>query len=182
MRLIHAKMSVLKKIALVILCLGLLGNSRPIIVLTAPPGHYEFHEFGEKAARYTVSAKIKIIEFDPSDEWPPAAYFGFYDAEDRTNSVHFLLIKMDDAGKYAIAGYRVIESGEEAKSRSVVDIDIDKEANVTMKFDNGIATLKINCKDPIRIPTKLKTVVPAVSVSSGKAYFNITSEKVGLAE
>jgi len=171
-----SKIIMLKLLTLILfLSLSFVGYSEPIIVLTAPPGHYDFHDFGDETTQDKATVELKIIEFDPSNEWPTGAYFGFYDAMDRNNSVHFLLMRNKQIDNYCVAGYRIIENGKEVAKKAIAKFEVNDPVTVTIVFDKGNVEIKLGNGQIVTLETKLKSVIPSVSVSSGKAYFDITS-------
>ena len=145
--------------------------------LSAQPGHYEAVDLGEASQQVEVVAKIKITSFDRSAEWPPAAYVGFYDQNDRNNKFQFLIIRNKAADNHVIAGYRVIEGGKEVSVGSISYYALDEVVENTLKYSNGRVVICLSGHKPVELNTKLQTVVPYISVSSGEASFEVALNK-----
>lgn len=144
-----------------------------VISLSAHPGEFNVKTLGPVSATTKVSASARIAKFNGTAAWPPAAYVGFYQGPDRNHSVQFLIIRNHETDSYVVAGYRVIESGREARVESLETLPLNSEARVHMSFSNGVVTLRLNNGTAHTIKTKLRRVAPYVAVSSSTGEFKI---------
>ncbi|MBT3028099.1 MAG: hypothetical protein KME48_13190, partial [Candidatus Thiodiazotropha sp. (ex Ctena orbiculata)] len=145
--------------------------------LSAPPGHYDSVDLGAASEELEIDAKIIFTNFDRSAEWPPGAYVGFYDENDRNNKFQFLIMRNKKTDNYVVAGYRVIESGKEIKVASISYFALNEKVSTTLKYSNGKVRICISGHDPVEITTKLQKVVPYISASSGEAEFEVALNK-----
>lgn len=143
------------------------------ISLSAHPGEFNVKTLGPASSQSSLSVTLRLVEFKNSKEWPTAAYAGFYQGLDRDNSVQFVLIRNKATDTYIVAGYRVIENGQEVKVESITTLPIESTAKVSLGFKDGLTTIKLNGKEATSIRTSLTKVSPYVSVSSGTAEFNV---------
>lgn len=141
--------------------------------LSASPGYYNAKTLGPSAQTGKLTASVRLVSFNGTQGWPPAAYVGFFQGPNRDQSVQFLVIRNRDTDDYLVAGYRVIEGGKEAKVQSLANLPLGATANVSMSFKAGEVTLRLNDGAPTRISTSMAEAAPYVSVSSGSAQFNV---------
>ena len=141
--------------------------------LSAKPGHFNVKTLGPAVAKGTLSATIRITNFDGGQGWPPAAYVGFHQGTDRNQSVQLLVIRNEETDAYVVAGYRVIENGKEATIESLANLPLKSIVRVRLSFDKGAITLLLNDQSPITLRTPFTQVRPYVSVSSGTAEFTV---------
>jgi hypothetical protein len=141
--------------------------------LSARSGEFNPKPLGSLSPRGTLSASIQITKFDPSKGWPSAAYVGFFQGKNRDNSVQFVIIRNRETDPYVVAGYRIIEGGQEVKVATLGNPSLDAKAHVDMSIDSGQVTLKFPSRAPIMFRTKLGDVSPYASVSSGAAVFSV---------
>lgn len=156
-----------------IVVVSFFGCSKPNLTLRAPPGEFRIHDIGAKSETASLSVRLTLAALDRHPEWPPAAYVGFYEGEDRNNSIQFVLIQNDADDDYLVAGYRIIEDGLEAKVVALDTIREGRSVEVSMAFASGVTTIAIKDGSSGEEQTKLKVVTPYVSVSSGTATFEV---------
>jgi hypothetical protein len=145
--------------------------------LSAPPGHYDAVDLGSASDNLIIGAKVSLTGFDRSEDWPPAAYVGFYDEEDRNNKFQFLIIRNNSTDNYIVAGYRLIEEGKQVKVASISNFTLNEIVETTLNFKKGKVKITVFGHDPVVIGTKLKKVIPYISVSSGEAKFVVALNK-----
>jgi hypothetical protein len=143
------------------------------ISLSAHPGEFNVKTLGPASSRSSLSVSLHLVEFKNTQEWPTAAYAGFFQGQNRDNSVQFVLIRNKVTDAYIVAGYRVIENGREAKVKSITTLPLESTVNVFLGFKDGVTTIKLDGKHTAFVRTSLKKVSPYVSVSSGTAEFNV---------
>ena len=141
--------------------------------LSAKAGHFDVKTLGPVVAKGTVSATMRIVHFDGGPGWPPAAYVGFYQGPDRNRSVQVLIIRNKDSDGYLVAGYRLIEGGKERKVESLANLPLQATARVSLSFDQGSVTLRLNDQAPVTLRTPFTQVAPYVAVSSSTAEFQV---------
>jgi hypothetical protein len=61
--------------------------------------------------------------------------------EDRSSSVQFVLIQNNASDDYLVAGYRVIESGEDVNVVALDTIRVGDPVEVSMTFADGFTTI-----------------------------------------
>jgi len=166
---------VLRSLIALIVVVSVSGCSQPDITLEAPPGEFRTHDIGAKSAQSSFSVTIVLTALDRHSDWPPAAYVGFYEGEDRNSSVQFVLIQNNSSDDYLVAGYRIIEGGEEAKVVALDTINVGEPVEVSMTFADGLTTIVLEGGHTRQERTKLKLVTPYVSVSSGSATFELAT-------
>jgi hypothetical protein len=159
-------------IAIALLAVACSVDKRTIKV-AAHPGNFNVQTLGSASSTGTLSVSMRLVAFNGEEAWPPAAYAGFYQGADRSNSVQFLIIRNHESDQYLVVGYRVIEAGREIKFESLSNVPLDATVHANLKIDNGLFTLRLNDTSPITIRTPLAEVAPYVSVSSGTADFTI---------
>ena len=152
--------------------------SRPVVLvekfsLSADSGKFKKKTLAQALPKSSISASLKLTEFNRSDAWPPAAYIGFYQGAIRDSSFQFLIIRNRACDKYLVAGYRIINDDREVSVESIENLPLGTTVNVSLQFENGTVKLKVNNNDPIKINTSLTEASPYVSVSSGVAEFNV---------
>jgi hypothetical protein len=145
--------------------------------LSAPPGHYDAIDLDSVSDNLEIEAKMSLTSFDRSEDWPPAAYVGFYDEDDRNNKFQFLIIRNNSTDNYIVAGYRLIEEGKEVKVASISNFSLNEIVEPTLNFKNGKVKLSVSGHAPVVIVTKLNKVIPYISVSSGEAKFEVALNK-----
>ncbi|GGP22041.1 hypothetical protein [Silvimonas iriomotensis] len=155
---------------------GLPGKAVPV-TLSAAPGQFDFQVVGTSAKKVVVSASIRLTRFSDTEGWPPAAYLGFFQGEDRNNSVQFLVIRNKKEDTFLVAGYRIVENGAEVKSVALTNMPLDSKTNVTVSMENGLVTVSLPPRVLVSFQTDLGEVTPYISVSSGAAQFSVTREK-----
>jgi hypothetical protein len=151
----------------------LLAASAETFSLSARPGYFNAKTLGPSAKKSTVSGSVRIVKFNGAKGWPPTAYLGFQQGPDRSQSVQFLILRNQDTDPYVIAGYRVIEGGKEMKVESLANLPLTSPTRVSLTFESGLVTLRLNERAPVLIRTNLLEAAPYVSVSSGTAEFNV---------
>jgi hypothetical protein len=120
-----------------------------------------------------ITASVRILKFNSSKAWPPAAYAGLYQGADRSSSIQFLIIRNRNTDPNLVAGYGVVEGGCESQVESVENLPLDATAHVTLTFKDGMVMLKLNDGNVHRIRTPFTKVAPYVSVSPSIAEFLI---------
>jgi len=151
----------------------MLGGCSPSpLKLSAPPGQYQASDLGTPSETATIALKMSITAFDKDAQWPPAAYVGFYQGTNRNKSVQFMIVRNKQTDNYMVAGYRVIEEGQQTKIVSLENIELKKPVDISMSFSKGTVTLSFNHGQPIEVHTNLTVVTPYASVSSGTAEFD----------
>ncbi|MEW8061070.1 MAG: hypothetical protein AB2791_17815 [Candidatus Thiodiazotropha endolucinida] len=145
--------------------------------LSAPPGHFDSVDLGAASEELVIEAKMSFTSFNRSADWPPGAYVGFYDEKDRNNKFQFLIMKNKKTDNYVVAGYRVIESGKEVKVASISYFALNEKVSHKLKYFNGKVKICISGHNPVEITTKLRKVIPYISVSSGEAEFEVALNK-----
>ena len=153
---------------------GLSGCGQQDLTLTAPPGEFRIYAIGTESTQSSFPVKLTLESLDRHSKWPPAAYVGFYQGEDRNNSVQFVLIQKNADDDGLISGYRIIEEGKEVKVITLDTIKEDHSVEVSMMFSDGVATIGIEGGLSNEERTNLKSVTPYVSVSSGSARFDFS--------
>ena len=111
----------MKFLIILISFLALTGcvKNTDIINLHASSGEYESKTIGELSGKQSISSTIEFTGFKHNDNWPPTAYVGFYKGENNDESVQFLILRNNQDDEYFVAGYRVIEKGEETIKTSL---------------------------------------------------------------
>jgi hypothetical protein len=148
------------------------GTLAEKLSLSAYPGEFNVKTLGPPSSQASLSVALRIVKFNNTKEWPAAAYAGFYQGQNRDNSVQFLIIRNKETDTNIVAGYRVIENGREVKVESIETFPLKSTAHVSLTFDSGLVTVKLAGSQPVNIRTSLSKVSPYVSVSSGTADFN----------
>jgi len=96
---------------------------------------------------------------------------GFYQGQDRGNSVQFLIIRNRPTDQFLVAGYRVVEGGREAKVESLSNLPLNATASAKLKIENGVFTLQVDDAKIVSFRTSLAEAAPYVS--SGSAEFAV---------
>lgn len=143
------------------------------IQLNAKPGEFNAKTIGSASTKANISASLRITKFGSASTWPTAAYIGFHQGTNRDNSVQILIIRNRETDSYVVAGYRIIEGGKEVKVVSLANFPPDAVVRIEASFDKGDVTLKVDEMSPLTFHTKLSSVSPYISVSSGDAVFFI---------
>jgi hypothetical protein len=141
--------------------------------LSAFPGEFNVKTLGAVTSAGKISTSARILKFNGTDAWPPAAYVGFYEGPDRKRSIQFLIIRNRGKDPYLVAGYRVIENGRETRIESLDNLPLDARVRVHLTFVKGVVTLKLNDREPHTIRTPFTNVAPYVAVSSGTGEFTV---------
>jgi hypothetical protein len=154
------------------MCITFSVHAGGVVKLSANSGEFHVKTFGPASTQNSQAVFLRLIEFRNSPKWPSAAYVGFYEGENRDNSVQFLVIRNNITDDYMVSGYRIIENGREVKIESIANIQLNSKTKVNLTFNNGLVTIKLTEKNPISFQTSLKKVTPYVSVSSAVAEFD----------
>ncbi|MGI9296015.1 MAG: hypothetical protein ACR2PS_18685 [Pseudomonadales bacterium] len=141
--------------------------------LEAMSGEYNLVELDESAEEVSFSVKLKLTGYNSNADWPPAAYAGVYQGRNTNDSVQFFITKDRPTDNYVVAGYRVIEFGQQIKRVHLSSLELDRRANVHISFAHGLVTVALEGVEPVKIETDLDFVKPYISVSSGTAKFAI---------
>lgn len=158
---------------LAVLFLAMFGACSPgPLKLSAPPGQYQASDLGAPSEAATIALKFSLTAFDVDARWPPAAYVGFYQGKNRSESIQFMIVRNKQADSYMVAGYRLIENGQETKIVSLENIELNKSVDIFMSLSKGTVTLRLNHGRPIEIHTNLTVATPYASVSSETAEFD----------
>ncbi len=150
---------------------GYAGDSK---ILKAKPGKYNAVDIGEISKETNFSVKLKLTEYNQTPEWPPAAYVGLYQGDNRSDSVQFVIIRNKPTDKHVVAGYRVIESGRITAIKSLAKLELDTHAQVMFSVLDGVVKLSLHGVDPVEFKTNFDKVKPYISVSSGIAEYEIS--------
>ncbi|MBT3037748.1 MAG: hypothetical protein KUF75_10150 [Candidatus Thiodiazotropha sp. (ex Ctena orbiculata)] len=145
--------------------------------LSAPPGHYDSVDLGAASEELEIDVKMYFTNFDRNADWPPGAYVGFYDEKNRNNKFQFLIMRNKKTDNYVVAGYRVIENGKEVKVASISNFALNEKVSHKLKYSIGKVKICLSGHLPVEITTKLKKVIPYISVSSGEAEFEVALNK-----
>ena len=143
------------------------------VTIEANPGEFNAVNLGNKNQNLSLSVKMKIVKYSSDSKWPPGAYMGFYQGDDRNNSIQFLIIKNNPEDDYVVAGYRLLKSGQVVEVESLANLKLNEVASVKMKISKGVAYIHLEGVDKIKVQTHLSDVRPYISVSSGAAHFNV---------
>lgn len=143
------------------------------IVLSAEPGSFNGQPIKGHASSNQIKGSILIRSFKPEPSWPPAAYMGMYQGQDRNNSIQAVVIRNKPSDKFLVVGYRLVVEGKEAKIASITNVGLHEPIKVNMSFTGGVATLQINQSKPVVVHTPFSNVGTYVSVSSAEAVFEI---------
>ena len=144
------------------------------IELEASAGYYEDKTIGDLSEISKFLASFRITKQYLDSKWPSAAYAGFYQGQDQSDSFQFLIIKDPNVKNSEMAvGYRIIERGKEKTKVYLATIEASSYTNATLECNKGKITIRYDKQKPIIIKTHLKKVIPYISVSSGTAEFKI---------
>jgi hypothetical protein len=146
------------------------------ISLQAEAGYFETTDLDRASTSKKITGSLRLTDYDHGTNWVPAAYIGFAskDGEQgRDNSFQFLLVKNGPSDDYLVAGYRIIEAGEQVHMESLTSIPDGQKVEVSLSILEGIIVLEVMGQEPMVINTSLKEVVAYISVSSGDAEFDI---------
>jgi hypothetical protein len=141
--------------------------------MRAKPGEFDASSFGPPRTEATVKGTLRIVEFDPSSKWPTAAYIGLHQGPNRNESVQVLAIRNHPADDYMVVGFRHIAGGKEVEVRSLQNVPLGSVVRVQIAFRDGVAKVRANDAPAFEVSTALRAVVPYVSVSSGRAEFEV---------
>lgn len=141
--------------------------------LSAEPGQFRRRSLGLPAGKISVSVSMRMLKFNSSQGWPSAAHVGFHQGADLKQSVRFFVIGIKETDPYLVAAYRVFEDGKETKEERIANLPVQSVVRVTLSFDGGIVTLRMNNHPPITVSTGFTQVAPYVSVQSGTAEFEV---------
>ncbi len=130
-------------------------------------------ELDESAEEMSFSVKFGLTGYDSDAQWPAAAYAGVYQGRNTNDSVQFFIAKDSPTDSHLIAGYRVIEFGQQVRRVNLSKLQLDQKAEVNISFVHGLVTVSMEGVEPAIIETDLDTVKPYISVSSGAARFAI---------
>jgi hypothetical protein len=168
----------MKSITLIILALvtlfGISANAKEYNV-TAEPGKYDGANLNESSSSSSFTAEFKVARFTDEQDWPSAAYVGFYEGTDQNNSFQFILMKNKVTDEMMVAGYRIIEEGKQVEIRSLKQHKPANLIKVKLSILDGMVTVSIDGEEPVKIQTKLGVVTPYLQVASGTAFFNIST-------
>lgn len=143
------------------------------LTLRAKPGQFDATSTGPASTAASIRGEFRIVEFDTSAKWPPAAYMGLHQGTNRNDSVHVLAVRNRPSDDYLVVGFRHIADGKEVEVRSIQNVPLGSAVRVHMEISEGIATIRVNGTPAIKVVTALKAVAPYVSVSSGAAEFEV---------
>ena len=155
----------------VVLAFGLNAHAAQQYLLEAPAGHYRGVDIGEPGKRNKFGFRIKMQEYALGTKWPPGAYVGFYEGEDRKNSVQFMLLKHPEEN-ILLAAYRHFKDGEEIEYKSLSNIESDEEVFVKVAITENKIYILLEGANPVSLRTTLTNAIPYISVSSGSAIFS----------
>jgi len=163
----------LKTLCIVLFALVFQSASAETLLLTARPGEYSAGPIGDDAETLSISTSFRITAYDSGPDWPTAAHVGFFQGENRNESFQFIIVRNDGNAPYLTAGYRIVESGEEAHVKSLAYLGLDSSAIIELEFNKGVVTVKYGKQESFKVKTNLTRVTPYVSVSSGSAEFEM---------
>lgn len=147
--------------------------SADTITVAANPGEFNAKTLRAPAESATISGSFKFVAFNGSKAWPAAAYVGVHQGPNRNNSVQVLAIRNRELDEYLVVGYRVVIDGKEVTVQSVANVPISSTVRVAITFKKGVAAISVNGRSPVNVNAPFGSVSPYVSVSSGKAEFQI---------
>lgn len=147
--------------------------SADTFALAANPGEFNPKTLRAPAESATVAGSFKFLAFNGSKAWPAAAYIGVHQGPNRNNSVQVLAIRNREVDDYLVVGYRLVVDGKEVAVQSIENVPITSTIRVAITFKNGVATISVNGRPPIKVQAPFVSVSPYASVSSGKAEFQI---------
>lgn len=162
-----------KIVPLIVLYLLTAGCSGRYETLQAESGEYNLIELDESAEEISFSVNLGLTRYDSDAEWPTAAYAGVYQGRNTNDSVQFFISKDRPSDSHLIAGYRVIEFGQQVRRVNLSKLQLDQKAQVNISFVRGLVTVSMQGVEPVTIETELDVVKPYISVSSGAASFSI---------
>jgi hypothetical protein len=142
--------------------------------LSAETGKFNAKTLGPHTVKTVITATIQLTGFRGTQVWPAGAYVGFYEGEDRNNSIQFVLMRNTDTDSQLATGYRILKDGKERTIQFIEWVPLEAHAKVKLSFDNGLVLLQVGNGNPIKIKTSLRKVAPYASVSSGSANFDIS--------
>jgi len=145
--------------------------------LEAHAGEYQAENIGSEARNIRINASFGLEKFYYGSKYTPAAYVGLHQGEDRTNSFQFIITNNGEKDKRLIAGYRVIENGEEVKYESLEYVEMNERVKIKIEFNDGLVEFYLNNGSCIKVKTNLEKVRPYISVSSGAAKFLMSPNK-----
>jgi hypothetical protein len=148
------------------------GCSPGLLKLSAPQGRYQIFDLAKSSETARIFLKMSMTEFEKDAQWPPSAYVGFYQGENRDKSVQFMIVRYKETDNYMDARYRVFEDGKQIKIVTLEKVELNKPVNISMTFSKGTVTIRLNHGQPIEVHTNLTVVTPYASVSSGTAEFD----------
>jgi len=147
------------------------------VLLKAYAGEYQDMHLGLDGNVANVNASFRFKEFYYGSKYTPAAYVAIHEGEDKNNSFQFLVTNNGEKDKRLIAGYRIIENGEEVKIESLQYVEKSDDIKVKIEFNNGVVKLCLNDGKIETVNTKLKNVKSYISVSSSSAEFLLPINK-----
>lgn len=139
--------------------------------LQASSGEYSLIELDDQAAAVNFSVDLKLTHDYSSEDWPAAAYAGVYAGSNANAGVQFFITRARVNAGQLVAGYRIMQRGEQVKRVYVASLTAGQEARVDISFVNGQVTISLQGVEPVIIETDLKSVSPYVSVSSGAVEY-----------
>jgi len=139
----------------------------------AKPGEFDASTLGPPSSATSVRGTLRIVEFDPSAKWPTAAHIGLHQGPNRNDSVQVLAIRNRPSDDYLVVGFRHIAGGKEVEVRTIQNVGVGTVVRVHIEFRNGVAKVRANDASTFEVSTALRAVAPYVSVSSGRAEFEV---------
>lgn len=142
-------------------------------LLIAKPGNFKAHPIGKHASSNEIEGTISFRSLYSDPSWPPAAYMGMHEGQDRNNSVQTVVIRNKPTDDLLIVGYRVIINGKEAEVAAITSLNANDKAHIKMHFKDGRTTIQVNELSPIIVLTPFSNVATYVSTSSAEAIFDL---------
>ncbi len=158
-------------------CLGVLlaalavAGCSETVRLSAPPGQFNARTLGEAKADLSFSSSARLLAFNPSPAWLPAAYVGVHEGADRGNSLQVYAAREQPSDAELALHYRVIVGGQQVRTQRIGQVPLKGEWKVAIRFQSGVADVQVEGGPSLRVTTPFRQVAPYVSVSSGEAEF-----------
>lgn len=141
-------------------------------IIEANSGEVDNSNLGKKNTKHKLSVDMKLVKYSYGQKWPPTAYAGFFQGENRSNSFQFLIMRRNSEENFIVAGYRLLKDSKEVLVESVATFKLNEKIHINMEIINGTVLISLEGKEPIIVKTDLKEVRPYIAVSSGAANFN----------
>ncbi len=139
--------------------------------LMADSGEYSLVELDDQATEVNFSVKFNLTDDYSNSDWRAAAYAGVFEGGNTDASVQFFIVKARVNNEKLVAGYRVIQQGQQVKRGYMKSLPAGQEVKVDISFVNSQVTISLQGVEPVIIETDLQSVSPYVSVSSGAAEY-----------